>query len=199
MTYSRWVGATWLGWLGGIPLVAAFALLGEALGIGGAQVLIGAGMGTAVGLAQGHALRTTLGRMAPWVWSCAAGLAPPFLLADMLRATGHDNRYAVDVAVALGGITAGVWQAYLLRTRATHAAWWVLASAVGWTLAALSAAWADALLRAHAIRGATGAAIYLGLTAAGGLLLGAATGLALVRLLQRSSPAVTERLPRPGR
>lgn len=64
MTLARWIRATWVGWLAGIPMVALFALFGEVVGIGGAQILVGAGMGAAVGIAQGRALRTTLGRAA---------------------------------------------------------------------------------------------------------------------------------------
>jgi len=60
-----WLRATWLGWLLGVPLVVVLALLGEAVGPCGIQVLVGLGMGTGVGLLQGRALRGALGRAGP--------------------------------------------------------------------------------------------------------------------------------------
>ena len=44
--------ATWAGWLLGIPFIIILALMGEAVGIGGSQFLVGAGMGTGTGLLQ---------------------------------------------------------------------------------------------------------------------------------------------------
>ena len=35
-----WLRATWLGWILGVPLILVLALAGEAVGIGGAQVLV---------------------------------------------------------------------------------------------------------------------------------------------------------------
>ena len=185
VTVWHWTRLTWLGWLAGIPLVALFALLGEAFGIGGAQVLVGIGIGSGVGIAQGRALRSIFNRTAPWVYSCAIGLSIPFLFADILRVAGFENRYALQAAVAIGGTTTGVWQAYLLRSHTAHPACWVPASALGWTLAALSALAADLLFRVQTIRGLAGALAYLALIGIGGLILGASTGVALVRLLAR--------------
>ena len=56
MSLSRWVRATWLGWLLGIPLIVVLALLAEGVGVGGAQVCVGAGMGLGVGFMQRRAL-----------------------------------------------------------------------------------------------------------------------------------------------
>lgn len=71
--FLRWVRATWAGWLLGIPLLILLALLGEALGIGGAQVFVGVGIGTGVGVAQARALRRHLASSTPWFWSCVEG------------------------------------------------------------------------------------------------------------------------------
>jgi hypothetical protein len=144
-------------------------------------------MGTGVGILQARALRNVLDRPARWVWSCAIGLTLPFLVFDVLRITGHKSAYSVQLAVAAGGIAAGLWQACLLRPRATRAGWWILISAFGWALAALVAGSADTMTRGHAVRGIAGALLYLAIVAIGGLVLGASTGMGLVRLL-RSSP-----------
>ena len=43
--FVSWIRNTWFGWLLGIPIIITLALIGEAVHIGGAQVLVGAGMG----------------------------------------------------------------------------------------------------------------------------------------------------------
>jgi len=183
MTVTKWTRATWLGWIAGVPVIILFALVGEAIRIGGSQVLVGLGMGTTVGLAQGLAIRPVLGRIAPWFWSSVVALALPFLAADLLRLAGHESLYSIQMAVAAGGLTVGAWQAALLRPHTTHAWMWVVASVVGWSLAAATAYVADAFFRSHHVAGLTGALLYLGIIAAGGLVLGLVTGVALTRLM----------------
>lgn len=39
--FAVWLRATWLGWILGNPLVVVMALLGEASGVAGVQVLVG--------------------------------------------------------------------------------------------------------------------------------------------------------------
>lgn len=91
--YLRWIRASGLGWLLGVPCIAALALVGEAFGIGGKQVLVGAGMGVAVGWMQGRLLRRVdLQRTAPWIWSCVVGLALPFLVTDLASTFGWPCR-----------------------------------------------------------------------------------------------------------
>ena len=183
---AAWLRATWLGWLLGVPLVVLLALVGEAVGIGGVQVLVGLGMGTGVGLLQGRALRGVLGRAGPWVWSSALGLALPFLVSDVAAAARWDVPYSLHWCVAVGGLIVGSWQALLLRHRFTGPLWWVAGSAVGWALAAATAAVADLLRQAGSLRGLGGAAVYLGTVMAGGLVLGIITGLVMRRLAPRS-------------
>jgi len=110
-------------------------------------------MGAGVGLAQGRVLRPVLGRTAPWMWSCAIGVLPPFVVADVLRAVGRESYYSVQVAAAAGRLVTGIWQAWLLRAYAACAAWWIPISAPGWTLAAIASGLADSLSRAPACGG----------------------------------------------
>ena len=184
----RWIRATGAGWLLGIPLIIGFALAGEAVGIGGSQVLVGAGMGTGVGLAQGRLAREFTGRAAPWVWSSAVGLALPFLFADVAIAAGWHFDYSLQRSVALGGFAVGAWQAIILHPRFRLAGTWLIASALGWTLAGTTAALADSWRLLGSIRGLAGALAYLGAIAGGGLVLGLVTGLALAALRPREPP-----------
>jgi hypothetical protein len=177
----RWVRATWVGWLLGVPLIIALALIGEVMGVGGAQWLVGAGIGAGVGLAQGRTILPILGRSGPWFWSCVGGVSAPFLGWDLAKAAGWHSPYSPYVALGLGGFLAGAWQAALLRDRFGSPSWWVAASALGWTLAGGTAAIADWLSRSQSFRGIWGALAYLAIVAAGGLMLGLVTGTALVR------------------
>jgi hypothetical protein len=186
---GQWVRATSLGWLLGIPLIVAFALAGEVVGIGGAQFIVGVGMGTGIGLLQGRVLRPLLGRSAPWIWSCAIGLSLPFAVVDLAGVVGRDLPFSLYWCVAIGGLAAGVWQAALLHRVARPAAAWIVASVLGWSLAGSTSAIAEGLMRSRSIRGLAGALLYLGIIAAGGVVLGFVTGLVLPRLLRKPPAA----------
>jgi hypothetical protein len=183
-----WIRATWFGWLLGIPIIIALALIAEAVHIGGAQVLVGAGMGTGVGLMQSRVIRRLLHKSAIWILSCIVGLGAPFLLTDLSKFVGWNLPYSLPVAIALGGLIIGIWQALILRSRLRKTGWWILASALGWTLAAGTSAIADSP-RARTIRGIWGALAYLGIVAAGGLILGIVTGLSLAWMFRYESTA----------
>jgi len=188
----RWVRATGLGWVLGVPLIVAFALLGEAVGVGGAQVLVGAGMGAGVGLLQARVIRTVTHRAAPWFWSSAAGLSLPFLATDMAKAAGWASAYSPYASLAVGGIIVGAWQSLLLRPHVPNTRWWLVASALGWTLAGGAAALADSLSRVYSMRGIAGALVFLGPAAVGGLVLGLVTALPLARMVRAESAGRTE-------
>jgi len=74
-TMRAWILATLAGWVLGIPSIALFALIGEAIGLAGKQVMIGAGMGVSLGLLQSRVLGRLIGRRRAWMLSCAGGLA----------------------------------------------------------------------------------------------------------------------------
>ena len=181
-TLGRWVRATWLGWLLGVPCIIVLALMGEALHIGGKQVLVGLGMGAGVGIMQGRAIRPLLKRSTPWMLVCMLGLALPFLVTDLANIAGHPLPYSLPIAVTIGGLIVGVGQAALLRDHTRSSAAWVSASLLGWTIAAGLSSLADQLSRGHGLRGIGGAFAYLAIVAAGGLPLGLSTGTVLIRL-----------------
>ena len=184
----RWIRATWAGWLLGIPFVIVLALLGEVIGIGGAQVMVGAGMGLGIGLMQGRVVRGLIKKAAPWRWSCIIGLALPFLLTDISKIVGLHLPYSLQLAVALGGLTAGLWQAVLLRSH-FHKTWsWAAMSALGWALAAGTAAMSDYLFQSRLLQGLWGALAFLGIIGIGGLVLGLVTAVSFAWML-RYKPA----------
>jgi hypothetical protein len=182
----RWVRATWFGWLLGIPVIIVLALVGEAVGIGGAQVLVGAGMGAGIGLMQSRVIRNVLPKSGAWICSCIVGLGAPFLVTDIAKVAGRNVGYSLFACVAAGGLISGGWQALILRTRFRKTLWWLVASALGWMLAAGTSAVAEPISRLPALRGLWGAVVYLGIVAAGGLIIGLVTGVCLAWMHQRA-------------
>ena len=169
--------------------------------IAGALVLLGASWPAAVVLGGAVAMSSTAlalkqladqgevssehGRRALAVLLFQDLAALPFLVMDVAAKWGL--AYSLPVAVAFGGVIVGIWQAFLLRPHLPNTIWWVVGSAVGWPLAAATAAFADSL--SHSLRGVWGAVAFLGVVAGGGLILGLVTGMPLVWLL-RHKPAV---------
>jgi hypothetical protein len=180
----RWVRATWVGWLLGVPIIIVLALLGEVVGIGGAQVIVGVGMGLGIGLMQGRVMRGLIDKASPWLWSCIVGLAIPFLVIDISKIFAISLPYSLQFCVALGGLIAGVWQAFLLRARFRMTWSWAAMSAVGWTLAAGTAMAADYISKLRLLPGIWGALAFLGIVAAGGLVLGLVTVVSLAWMLR---------------
>jgi hypothetical protein len=170
-------------------MIILLALIGEAVGIGGAQFLVGAGMGLGIGLMQARVMRGLIDKSAPWLWSCIVGLAIPFLVTDISKILAIPLPYSLQFAVVLGGLIAGLWQAFLLRSRFRMTWSWVAMSALGWTLAAGTTMAADYISKWRLLRGIWGALAFLGIVAVGGLVLGLVTVISLAWML-RYKPAV---------
>ncbi|MBX3279002.1 MAG: hypothetical protein KF868_13450 [Acidobacteria bacterium] len=179
---GRWMRATWAGWLIGIPITILLAIAGEAVGGGGLQFLVGAGMGAGVGLMQGRIIKGVTGESVRWLLSSMIGLSIPFLFTDVARLAVWDIPYSLYVCILVGGLIVGVWQARILRPYFGNSGAWTAACALGWSLAAGSAAVSDLLFQSKSMRGIPGALAYLGVIAAGGLILGAVTGVVIARL-----------------
>lgn len=175
MTMRQWIGATTLGWILGVPLVALAAILGEALFVGGKQFLVGLGMGVGIGLLQGVALR----RWRSWIVATVIGLTAPFLAIDVAHALHRDFPFGIALVVACCGVTVGLAQALVMRASRASRVTWIASSVLGWGAAALTVMGWDAMFRHHLVRGLGGAIAYLALMCAGGPLLGLVTGAAL--------------------
>src|SRR5213592_1692123 len=115
--FVSWIRATWLGWLLGVPIIIMLALLGEVVGIGGSQVLVGAGMGAGVGFMQSRVIRSRFAKSASWVWSTIIGLGAPFLVTDVSKFAGWNLPYSLLALIAIGGLMVGVWQALILSSQ----------------------------------------------------------------------------------
>ena len=167
---GAWIRATWLGWILGLPILIGLALLGEAVGVGGVQFIVGLGMGAGVGLMQARALRGVIASPPAWFKATCLGLAAPFALADIAtRVIGLP--FSLPVAVAAGGLLAGVLQARLLTNEPRARRRWEIGSGVGWLLGAGTSGVAGLI----GLRGVPGLLLYLATIALGGAILGAIT------------------------
>jgi hypothetical protein len=98
-------------------------------------------VGLVAGLLQALLLRRYLSRMGWWVAATVGGWLLPFAVVGPLAAALSPDLdvpplYAAVIEVALIGGSMGLAQWLVLRKRVRHAAWWILASVVGWQMAA---------------------------------------------------------------
>jgi hypothetical protein len=209
----RWVAACSVGEVVGLA-VAAGATVGMTLAGGDAPSLgwriltlavVGAGgavEGLAVGLAQAWALRPHLPGLptGPWVGATvvvavmlwlAASVPAKLLAGDGADADGGPGTALTLVLAAVLGTVAGLLfggaQAWVLRRAAMRVRGWVGANAAGWAAAMVWIfAWAGGLPEGAGVGAALAAGAGAGVGS--GLLVGAITGVAVVRLRPRVPP-----------
>ena len=184
----RWVRSTELGWLLGIPLIIAFASIGEALGIGGLQCLVGAGMGAGVGWMQARELRGHLESPGRWALATLVALSLPFLVTDLLGLLGLRSLYSLGVCVICGGLLVATAQSRTLRLDPPAHRHWIVANLLGWSGAALLVGLADFVGRNRQPKGLLGAVLFLALVGLGGIVLGLATGGSMAAIRERCRP-----------
>ena len=183
--YVSWLLATFAGWLAGLFLVISAAVLGDLLGFGGFQVMLGLGMGAGVGFMQERIVRHWFGPARPWLWASVIGMGVPFLASDLLGFVRAGNSVSMLLTVAAGGLLAGYLQSRFLGNNVARARWWIVASLAGWVLAAgttVASRWLTGVLSEVYFYGAL---INLVLILLGGVVLGAVTGLALLKIFER--------------
>ena len=98
--------------------------------------------GLLTGLLQALLLRRTLPRMGWWIVATVLGWLLPFavlrllsvLLAPVLDVNSTQARMLLGMLI---GGSMGLMQWLVLRPRVPNAAWWILASVLGWTTTAL--------------------------------------------------------------
>ncbi len=112
LLWLQWVLTTTLGWLAGI------ALLPPAFGAG-----------IALGITQWLILRTRFPHTGWWIIASAAGWTTGWGIAFTLRLEQNDALVA-----AIVGSVMGLAQWLILRHWLPRAGWWVIISALGWSI-----------------------------------------------------------------
>jgi hypothetical protein len=184
---KTWVFATWFGWFIGFLLVLAFSVFSDTIGVAGAQVWVGLGMGAGVGLFQSliilRFLKTPLG----WGWKSVLGMGGVFLIGDLVGliiGTGLGPR-AIFVLVAVGGAAAGVLQIRSIMGQSRQCGLWWWISMLGWILATgASVGLLNGLKESiNALGTPWSAIVAFLLLVGGGGVLGTVTGLGLKRIM----------------
>ncbi len=170
---GRWLRATFYGWVLGFFLIVGMALIWDVFG--GAQFMIGLGMGAGVGYMQGRVIKPLLGGSTRWLLSSIVGLGLPFLVWDLSGPLQLSIPFSLAGAVVVGSVLVGVFQWLLLRGQSRRAGWWIPASVVGWSLPVLLIALGDG----DSVLGPWGSFVSTGAMLLGGLILGAIGGHAL--------------------
>lgn len=184
--FRPWIRATTLGWLLGIVLVVVLAVAWDQVG-GGAQFMVGIGMGAGVGLMQARLVGEWVESRRRWILATTFGMGLPFLLWDLSGAAGFETSYSMTLSVVAGSLLVGALQSILLRSRLHGTWWWIPASLVGWGVPAGLIRLGDSGLLSG-----PGALLSVGAMFFGGAILGAVTGQALAWMVRRSE---AERAP----
>jgi hypothetical protein len=180
---GSWMMSCAWGWMLGLVLVVALAAIWDLFG-GGAQFMVGIGVGAGVGFAQGRVVsRYGVGARA-WLIASVAGAGLPFVAADLL-AHFAGWPFLLPPYVLVAGSLVGAGQAWVLHPRTRRAPWWGPASLVGWAVPAGMVAVGDAL------PGFAGGLLSLTAILLGGVFLGAVTAPALAWIVTAGSPERT--------
>jgi hypothetical protein len=131
--FGRWILATSLGWVVGIPVMMLIFAGVEAVRLPG-QFAIGLGMGATVGFLQWRQARRSFGATSAWFWVSAVGMTCPFALCDLVG-YGLDGS-ALIAPTAFGALLVGLGQHRLFGIRGVRTYCWAPASVIAWALAA---------------------------------------------------------------
>jgi len=173
----RWVGANVVGWLLGFVLVVVLAEAWEFIG-GGAQFMVGAGMGAGVGVLQGRVIGPWVTSSRQWFLASTIGMGAPFLLWDVGVGLGMNWPLSLWVCVLSGSMLVGLLQQRLFRPYRPRVRWWVAACVIGWMIPEGVIVLSDLGLLPGRWEYLSVAVIFFG-----GTILGAVTGVALPWML----------------
>ncbi|MFN8559426.1 MAG: hypothetical protein U0531_19505 [Dehalococcoidia bacterium] len=205
--WRRWTLATAAGELLGFAIptlagIAAFARFGEPrtvvgfLGFLTLVVVAGAGEGATLGLCQWWALRRSLPTLSgrAWIGATAAAAAIAWLFGMSAAAAGELGDTPVAVRVAVWVIVAppllctiGIGQWLVLRRTLPRSGDWIAANALAW-LAGLPVTFIAPMLVPDGSLPVVWIAAVVGGGLLMGILVGAITGAALVRLVEVKAP-----------
>ena len=118
--FTRWVRATFLGWLLGFVVVIVLALAWDMIG-GGAQFMVGVGMGAGVGYMQSRVVGEWADSPRRWLWASIIGMGAPFVLWDLSVLVGFEFVFSLPLSVLMGGLLVGILQWSLLRPHSDRA------------------------------------------------------------------------------
>jgi len=175
--FVRWLWATTVGWWLGFVVLVGLAAFWDLLG-GGAQFMVGVGMGFGVGFVQSRVLKGVIA--SPWGWCAAStfGMGSLFVLYDLLGLFGFALPFSLPLFLIAGGLLVGLLQGRFLQPFSPRAPFWVPACMLGWLMPAALIALGDS-----GVLGEWGSLATLSVIFLGGIPVGGVTGAGLVGIL----------------
>ena len=190
---GRWILATSLGWVVGVPIMILIGAGAEAVGLREGQFAAGLGMGATVGFLQWRQARRSFGATSAWFWASAVGMTCPFALCDLVSYSL--DGWALIAPTALGALLVGLGQHRLFGIRGVRTYCWAPASVIAWALAAATSL-ALLAIPSHPTSGLLQWLRPLLAFGSGGIVLSFITGNVLVWLFR--SPPYTRMQPTTG-
>jgi hypothetical protein len=142
---GMWVLANGISWVAGaiITIILSYSVI--IIYPEENNLLVGLGLGGAVGFAQWLVFRKRLSISSRWILYSVIGLGIPFIIGVVLEQAGTlPDSWAASEAIAftlvgsVGGLIAGLLQSHILRPYSSRAGWWVAFSTLGWGVTWLS-------------------------------------------------------------
>lgn len=203
--WLKWSMASLVGWFAGFLLGFVIASGFEPMpGTGPIQstfgyLVLGACLGSGVGLMQWLILRRKIARTGSWILAGTVGMAVAggtgygavvliFGYSEGLEGLGSvASAVGWMIVGAFGGAVTGIMQWRVLRRHVQGAGWWVPASTLGWALSFAANGLINVLgiLTQSQTWPASSALWFLSGLIVGGLVLGSVTGGAIVWLLKQ--------------
>lgn len=186
LTIRQWIKVSFIGWLCGAVLVIITSGMFDAIGLEGYQFYLGISMGGSVGFFQWRTLSRIAGIRTTWIWASMFGMGTPFFLFDLLRifAGISIGSYYLPISIVAGGLLTSILQMVVLKQHSQNAVQWIWICFAGWILAATTILSIDYVkLIIH--HNWTLFVINLVLIFSGGAVLGAVTGLPLMKMLKK--------------
>ena len=165
--------------IGYLPL----AFLVVSLDLGVARVIVPIISGIFLGLAQWLVLRPYISKSYDWVLNHAVGWVVGFTLGLFVVQLLSKTPLGMFVGFILFGVIVAVFQYPVLRREIPHLSTWILANVIGWTLGAYLSQLAAGVFFQNAVPTTFASVLVtVGIT---GLVAGAITGLALIRIVRQ--------------
>jgi hypothetical protein len=181
----RWILVNTLGTSAGW-VIGLYVVVGNlSQTITAAIIMLGVTLGVSIGVLQSLVLRQYLHRINWWVLTNILGWTIGFILGFPLSLVIDGSR-VMDFAIigAMIGILTGVMQFLILRQSTYRASWWILITALGWTIGfAVGSSLSSSVPRVMVVElgEVTDETVSL---AVAGAVAGAITGISLIRLFQ---------------
>ena len=143
-------------------------------------------MGAGVGYTQGRILSQLKVPKSPWVWTSIIGMGVPFILSDFVYVFWSEFSFTLPIlltATAIGGLLTGLLQQRILTSKFNKTIWWIPTCIIAWSMTGAALGFFIDIAGNIPSKW-IGVIVAIGIILFGGVLLGAITGVSMVRILR---------------